>query len=278
MLPLAIAAAATAGTAIAATPESGTVGPTTERTDWTGTVSDPLGAYDIGTFFYGETAGTCVAPVCDTFTLTVEGGGSTLYLEIDAAQSENVAVEIEKPDGSIQYENSAELVTKRQITIKNAKPGEYAVRTFGTGEFDYKAFARYGANAVPAKPAPVAPEPSATPAPSATPSPTPQAQPQPKLTVSAKGLSAKKLAKAKKLTASVSSSAEVTKVRVLLSRGAKPGGKVIAQASLAKLNGKAKATLKVKSKPKAGKHTLLVEGIDAQGRRVVAGRTVTLKK
>jgi hypothetical protein len=98
------------------------------------------------------------------------------------------------------------------------------------------------------------------------------------VTLSAGKLSAKKIIKARKLPITATASAEVTRVQVLLVRGAKPGGKIFAKATAAKLNGKVKLSLKVKGKPKAGKHTLVFSAVDAQGRRVGATKAVTLKK
>src|SRR4051794_36571905 len=98
-LLVAVAIPASAG---AATPASGSLSPSARKATTTGTITDPIGAYDIGTFFYGSTAvrgnETCNQPICDVYTLKVADGGNQLRIVTDAPNAVNVAMDISDPD------------------------------------------------------------------------------------------------------------------------------------------------------------------------------------
>src|SRR3954469_13664720 len=91
---VALAIPASAG---AATPASGTVSPTAKKATATGTITDPLGAYDLAAFFAGGTTvrgqDTCKGAVCDPYPLTVNGGRE-LRIVVDAPTAENVSLDV----------------------------------------------------------------------------------------------------------------------------------------------------------------------------------------
>jgi hypothetical protein len=158
---LALAAAALAlaapASTLAATPESGAVSPEKPTFAWTGTVTEPTDLYDLVGFFNGGTAvrgvGTCMAPYCDTFTLTVAEGGDLLTLDLKAPDADNLAVEIVDPDGNAENYNDVDPANERTIDL-DPTPGEWQVRMYGGGDYEYSAKATL---ALPADPAPEQP-------------------------------------------------------------------------------------------------------------------------
>lgn len=141
--PLALAAALVAlalpTTAVAATPDHGSIAPGSAKTTWSGTITDPIGAYDLAAFFAGSTMvrgqETCAAVVCDPYKLTVGPGGRELRIVVDAPDADNVSMEITDPDGSTFNLNTVDYYSQRTL-IWDATPGTWTVRVYGTGAFD----------------------------------------------------------------------------------------------------------------------------------------------
>jgi hypothetical protein len=283
---LLIAAAVAAGSvavANAATPANGTVSKAAPKTAWTGTLAESAIAYNA--FNQGQPV-PCETPTCDSFALTVADAGADLVLNIKPPGDVATGFRITYPDGKQEFDGADATEAKgHTITIKNAAKGEYildAVNAFFGSPGDYSATAelRFGG----AAPAPAA-EPTATPGSGGSGSGasgapgTPGAPAQPgaqtaKLTIKAGKQSAKKLKKKKSFVATVTSNEAVTKVNVVLAKGAKQVG----AGTLAQLNGSGKVKIKLKGKPKPGKYSMSVGAYDAQGRSVVATTKVTIKK
>ena len=248
--------------AFAATPENGTISAAQPKVEWSGT----SGGYGItAANILLTTAGQkmiCEAPFCDTFTLDVADGGIDMTLAVTSEQSAITTVEVEKPDGSWEYQNGIEPEgTEEDFTtkfrFKKAAKGTWIVRTMSNADAGldpYSAVAQLivpGA-AVPAAPAPVTPATPGEPAPAA---PAPAS-----LTVAKPGkLSARKLNRARSLTASVAATGPVTGVTAVL----KSGKKVVGKGSLASLNGTKKLKLKLTRKLKPGRYVLSVLGKSA---------------
>jgi hypothetical protein len=135
-----LAALALPCSAVAATPEAGTVSPTAKTTTWTGSVNDPLGAYDLAMFFNESTAvrgnETCLGVVCDVYTLEVAEGGQEIRFVFDAPGADNLSVDLTMPDGTRQNINLVEYTTHHEL-IWDALPGTWTFRTYGSGAFDY---------------------------------------------------------------------------------------------------------------------------------------------
>jgi hypothetical protein len=134
-----LAALAIPTSASAATPDSDSVSPQNQKTTATGTITDPIGAYDLAMFYWGGTSvrgqETCNTPVCDTFTLNVAEGGQELRIVADAPNSDNVSLDIADPAGTRYNLNTVDYFTQRTL-IAGADPGTWTVRVYGTGNFD----------------------------------------------------------------------------------------------------------------------------------------------
>lgn len=145
----------------AATPASGAVSPTQKSTAWSGTITDPIGAYDLVMFFNGGTSvrgnETCASVVCDTYMLDVADGARELRVVADAPDSDNVSMDVTTPDGERLNLNTATLYTQRTL-IWTAIPGTWTIHVYGTGrvdQFDYTATAEVN---LPGEPAFVPPD------------------------------------------------------------------------------------------------------------------------
>jgi hypothetical protein len=177
-------------------------------------------------------------------------------------------VRITDPAGKVTVSSGTSTTAKPlKVTVKNAAAGAYTIDITDSfvccGPSEYAAVAELsfgGTPTAPAAPAPLA----AAPAPAA----------ETKLTVKGASASAKKLNRVKKLSAALTSTGPLTRVKVVLVKGKKQLGR----GTLTTLDGKAKVTLKLTSKLKAGSYGLAAAGTDAQGRSVVAGAKFTLKK
>jgi hypothetical protein len=263
-----------ATSAVAATPDKGTVGSSSPKVQWGGELTNP------GVFYNAwaqDPSTECAAPACDTFTLTVAEAGHNVTLT-ENNDSTNAAdgsdpgcgMNIKFPDGTYQY-TQAPCGAKTTLTVKlkNAKPGDYVIRTTsshvccGTEGYTASAFIPDAASTAPAPaPAPVTPS---SPAPAA-----------PQLTVKAPKASAKKLAKAHKYKISATSTGPLNAVSARLLKGKK----AVATAKLARLNGTASLVLKLakKAKVKKGTYSVVVSGTDDQGRVVTTSVKVKVKK
>jgi hypothetical protein len=134
-----LAALAIPTSAVAATPSSGSVSPTAQKTTATGTIADPLGAYDLTAFFNGGTQvhgqDTCNAPYCDVYTLDVAPGGQQLRIVADAPHADNVSMDVTDPFGGHYMLNTADLFTQRTLIV-GADAGKYTIQVYGTGAAD----------------------------------------------------------------------------------------------------------------------------------------------
>ena len=96
------------------------------------------GALDIAQG-YAQRMGVCQAPFCEELSLTVAGaGGGTLHVGALATDGSavNIAIEIERPDGTTHYSGSKDLNTvapERYMQIPNAADGVYTLRVAGEG-------------------------------------------------------------------------------------------------------------------------------------------------
>lgn len=266
-LPAVAAAAASlipASVAGAAEPSSGSISQATVTTKWTGEYVDPLGLYDIGIFFVGDTSGTCAAPHCDTYTLNVTEWGDTLTFRWLTSDADNLAAEIVDPAGRVYALNDAELVTDRTFEAPPAT-GEWIVRTYGSGNATYEATATLSFAPPEGGEAPVPPvtaPPAAAPAPETT----------VKASVAKSARSAKRIKRGRSLPVKLSFSAPVTDVRVGLVRGSK----TYAGATAKKVESSATVRVKPKRTVKPGSYKLVIGATDGQGRRVAKVMSVKI--
>ena len=253
---------AAASLAIAATPESGTVGNASPKVQWAGEVTSSGVFYDA---WAQDPTIDCQAPACDPFALKVaEDHNVTLKLNIQSTNADGsdpgAGIRIKFPDGSYQYtQGTAGEKTTMTVKLKNLKAGDYEVTTVAShvccGTDPYTESAEI-------------PELAGAPAPAPAPA-------SPTLTVKAPKASARKLAKSRKYVITASSNGTLNNVTALLLKGkAKLGS-----GKLATLNGTAKITLKVSNKIKKGSsYTVAVSGVDSSGNRVTTGVKVKLVK
>jgi hypothetical protein len=250
-----IAGGMLAGTAVAATPESGEVSKAAPKVQWTGQTT---GSYftRVPAAVTADDSVPCEAPSCDTFALKV-ADSATLTVAADIVQPADnpgaVTIRIRKPDGSVVVGSSdADAVSEGKpfkMTIKNAPTGDYTVEywnNFYDGPIDYTASAEL---AVP--PPAIAPPTVAAPA---APAPVEAIG----LSVSAPKVSARSLAKTRKLAAKVTVSRAVTAVTATLKKGAKKVG----AGKLGATSGTAKLTVKTAKKLKPGRYSLVVNATD----------------
>lgn len=256
----AAAALVPASVAGAAEPSSGSISQSSTTTKWTGEYLDPLGLYDIGIFFVGDTSGTCAAPHCDTYTLNVTEWGDTLTIRWLSSDADNLAAEVVDPSGRVYALNDAELVTDRTFEAPPAT-GEWIVRTYGTGSATYEATATLSF-------APPeggeAPAPPVTAPPAAEPQPAPAPQTTAKASVAKSARSAKRIKRSRSLPVKLRFSAPVTNVRV----GLVKGSKTYASATAKKVDSSATVRVKPKRTVKPGSYKLVIGATDGQGRRV----------
>jgi hypothetical protein len=245
-----IAVAATP--ALASDPSSGKVSKASPKVTWSGTVTS-FQSWQL----YNQGNGQCIKPSCDTFTLEVADGPAPLKLTVESTDS-TMIVEVVAPDGTkTQFGGEG----KTTSTIKNAANGTYTINvaqnesTTGT----HKGTAEL---VFPAPQSGPLPAPSATPAPE-TRGPLPDAP-----TLSLKPARLKK----NKLPVKVTASAPVSSVQAVVLRGKK----VVARASATRIERTAVLTFKFKGKPKRGRYTLRVQGVDEYGRTVAKTASVKI--
>jgi methionine-rich copper-binding protein CopC len=243
-----------AGTAIAATPDSGTVNEATPKVEWTG---ETTGGYltRMPTAVSGSTDTPCEAPSCDTFALKVKKSANLTIAESLDSDSESAAftLRIVKPDGEVVQTDSdpgAAANKYVKVVIKNAPTGDYTIEHFDNAA-DGNSFKAYAELAVAAAKPVVPPVVGETPAPPVT----VQAL---DLGVTVGKLSAKKLAKSKKLAAKVTVSRAVTGITAAL----KSGAKVVGKGSLGATSGTKTLSLKLAKKLKKGSYSLSVVATD----------------
>ena len=237
--------------AVASEPSSGEVSKATPKVTWEGAVTSfqSWQTYNAGN-------GQCVPPSCDTFTLEVKDAAPLLNVTVESGDS-TMFVEVVKPDGSKELFSGE---TKAVGKIKNPAPGSYTINVAqneqtqavhkGTAELVFPATA---------PPATTTPPPSGT-----TPPATTDAPPA---TLSLKAGKRK----GKALAVTIKASAPVSNVSAKLLRGKR----VVGTGSLSVIKDSAVLKLKLKGKPKRGKHTLKVTATDEQGRSVA--KTLTVK-
>jgi len=259
-------------TAGASTPSSGKVSSSSPSVTWGGTLSSSgltYNAWDQDNTF------SCNPPACDSYALTVEGGGSDLLVKLNV-QSTNAA-DGGDPGCKIRVTDASRKVTLKdgncgikkalELRVKAAPAGTYTIDVASShvccADEDYKASAELPAFVTSTE---------TTTAPAVT--PPPAAAPATKLTATVPTLSAKKVNKAHAFTATVKTTAPLTGVRGLLVDKKRQRG----QGSLASLSGTAKLKVKVKGKLKPGTYQLSVGGKDAQGASVVASAKIRVKR
>lgn len=253
--------------ALAAEPGSGEISSSSPRVIWTGATTNSYFNY---TLINADNTGDCTAPFCDRFTLKVADGGVdlTVKVRLDGQTSDGAngqgGLRITLPDGSATWTTGESGPDKDlKATVKKAKAGEYLIdftNTFVGGEQTFAASAELLFPPPPVAPAVVAP---------ATPAPAPAAAAATVLT--AKPFTARA---GKKLTAKLSSSGPVSGLTAVLAKG----GKKLATARLARLDGAGKVTLKPKRKLRPGRYLLTFTGKDAGGRSVSAQTAVTIRR
>jgi opacity protein-like surface antigen len=245
-----------ASPAIAADPESGKVSRATPTVTWNGAVTS-FQSWQT----YNQGNGQCIKPSCDTFTLEVADGPAPLKITVESGDS-TMFVEVVKPDGSKETFGGEAKATG---TVKNAANGTYTINVAQNEQTQatHKGTAQlvFPATSPPA-PAPAPGAPAPAPSPGAAPAPAPAAT-----TLSLKAAKPKK----GRLPVTIGASAPVTKVAATLKRGKK----VVAKGSLARVEGSAAMKLKIKGKPKRGKHTLTVTALDGSGKPV--SKTISVK-
>lgn len=240
--------------ALAADPESGKVSRANPKVTWTGSVTS-FQSWQL----YNQGQYECLPPSCDTFTLEVTDGPAPLRITVESGDS-TMFVEVVKPDGESELFSGE---AKAAGTIKNAANGTYTINVAqneqtqathtGTAELQF-----------PAAPAPAV---AATPAPGSG-SGGPAGAPAAPVKLSLKAARPKK----RRLPVTIKASAPVTRIVATLRRGRK----VVAKGSLARLNGRAVLRLKLKGRPKRGRHTLRVTAVDASGRTVAKSISVKI--
>ena len=274
-----VAALASTSIALAADPESGSIGKASPKVEWKGQV---INSGVTNNAWAQDASAPCEPPACDTFALKVtDPGDVTLRLsgfkENTAGGDPGCGIRVTLPDGSHQYTSgTCGPKTAMVVKMKNAKAGDYVVdvadsHVVGTPE-DYvasaemPAFLNAGGSTQPA------------PAPAPAPAPTQPAS-APQLTVSAPKASARKTAKSRKYTVTASTSGgALTQVQGRLLKGRKALG----TGKLARLEGTAKLVLKLSKKTakklRKGTYTVTVTGVDASNQRVTTTVKATLKK
>jgi hypothetical protein len=238
-----------AAPAIASDPSSGKVSKASPKVTWTGSVTS-FESWQL----YNQGNGQCLKPSCDTFALEVADGPAPLKLTVESADS-TMIVEVIAPDGSkTQFGGEA----KATSTIKNAANGSY---TINVAQNESTTATHKGTAEL------VFPSASPLPAPTATPAPETRGPLPDTPTLSLKPSKLKK----NKLPVKVTASAPVSSVSAAILRGKK----IVARASATRIERTAVLSFKLKGKPKRGKYTLRVQGVDEYGRTVA--KTVSFK-
>ena len=247
MLLLALAATP----AVAADPSSGEVSKASPKVTWEGAITS-FQSWQT----YNQQQGQCIQPSCDTFTLEVKDAAPQLNIVVESGDS-GIFVEVVKPDGSKEQFGGPDL--KVTAKLKNPPTGSYTINVAQNEQTQ----ATHKGSAELIFPAAAAPAPT-TPPSGTTP---PAASDTPPVTLSLKAGKRK----GKTLPVTIKPSATVTNLKAMLLRGKT----VVAKGSLVKVSGSAVLKLKLKGKPKRGKHTLKVTAMDEQGRSV--SKTLTVK-
>jgi hypothetical protein len=251
-LPLLAALLLVPAIALASEPGSGEISKASPRVIWTGSTENSWFNY---TLLNTDNSGDCAAPLCDRFTLKVADGGVDLAVKVRmdelSAQGANGqgGIRITLPDGSTTWTTGESGPEKDlKAIVKKAAAGEYLVdftNTFVGGEQTYAASAELL----------VPPAPAASTA----------------TTLTLKPFTAKA---GRRLMAKVSSNGAVTGLTAVLAKG----GKKLATAHLARLEGAGKLTLKPKKKLRPGRYLLTVSGRDAGGGALTAQTAVTIRR
>lgn len=258
-----------AGTATAATPESGKIDSANPKVTWTGEVTASW--FPSRAVILADAAGEsgsvpCEAPTCDTFALEV-GEKKDMTIGVSAPENtsgDQLIVRIQQPDGSYTaYVEDSGGDGYVKMKFKGAAPGAWVVdywNYYTDGPVAYNGFAEL------AVPAAAAPAPAPAPGPSG-----PAPAPQQSGTIEAIALdvkvgkaSARKLAKKKKLVATVKVSRQARVAGTL-----KKGKKTVGKGALSAVNGTGKLNIKLSKKLKKGTYALTVSATD--------GRTSTVK-
>ena len=251
---------AVAGTAIAATPESGTVSKSSPKTEWAG---ETIGSYftRVPAAVTADDSVPCEAPSCDSFKLTVaDQANLTITADIDQPDDNPGAVtlRVRQPDGSAVVASSGpdEVSDGKpfKVQIKGAKTGDYTVEywnNFYDGPITYTGTAELAvAGGTPAS----GPPPSPQPTPGAGSGSGGGAPATQAIELSVTGAKAK----GKKGSAKVTVNRPVKAILAQL----KKGKKVVAKGKLGETSGTATIKLKAKKKLKKGKYTLTVTATD----------------
>lgn len=208
----------------------------------------------------------CQAPSCDTFLLEVKDVGD-LQVEV-TADSSITYLQIEKPDGSVVYNEGVEIEGEEpdpvtRLRIKRAPTGTYKVEAAVN---DVYPAAIEGRATLIAPPAPVV----APPAPAAAPEPAPAAS----VFTRVGRLSARRLARTRRLPLTLHATAPLTSVRLALTARRR----TVATGRLARLEGTRKHALRLKRKLKPGRYRLTVSGRDGTGRTVRASDPIAIRR
>lgn len=255
-----MACGAIASTALAATPENGTVSEASPKVTWTSELTASW--FASRAVILEQAAGQngrnpCEAPTCDTFTLNV-ANQKDLSIGLNGPEADDQLIyRITKPDG--EYVSGTENAGANGylvVKIKNAPTGAYLIELWNY----YVASAtheNYAELAV-SNPAPVAPPAGGTPPPSGGSTPQPTTVEAINVDVKTGKASARKLARSKKLAATVTVSRPVSSVKAVLKKGSQTVGK----GSLGATSGTKKLTLKLSKKLKKGTYSLTVVASD----------------
>ena len=251
LLALLTLLAVAAAPALAADPSSGEVSKATPKVTWEGAITS-FQSWQL----YNQEQGQCIAPSCDTFTLEVKDAAPLLNIVVESADS-GIIVEVVKPDGSKEQFGGTEL--KVTAKLKNPPTGSYTINVAQNEQTQatHKGTAELVFPAAAAPPAP----PQASPTPPAA-----SDAPVPKLSLKAGRL------KGRSLPVTIRASAAIGNVRATLRRGKK----VVGRGSLAKVDDRAVLKLKLRGRPKRGRHTLKVTAVDEQGRSIASTLTVKI--
>ena len=268
--------ALTAAVATAADPSSGRISKDSPSVEWTGLLAESAVMFNL---FNNDDSAPCVPPMCDTFALEVADGPANVELSINLGRTgssgdADAGFRITKPDDSIEWVSGPSNPDKAfKYVMKNAASGAYTIDVVDSFVGTPGGYSAKATLLVPG--APVAPAPGTPTGPTQQPGPSQGQEPLPKLTAKAGKASAKKLAKARKLAVKLTTSAPLTKLAAVMSKGKKTVGK----GSLASLASKGTLSLKLPSrKLKPGKYQITVQGQDRQGRTVTATTSVKVAK
>ncbi len=297
-LPLSLLALAATGVAVAATdPASGEVSAAKPTTSFSGSITEPTGAYEIAMQEQGTSKDNCEEPVCQQYELTVKDPGTQLMVDsVVDEEGFSQTVEIEDPDGKITQTSATDPGTVK-AKLKNPKAGAYLIRIFGSDyvgptapapTWTYTATVTLtpaaggaapapqpGQPGQPGQPAPGQPQPAPAPGPS---QPAPAPASTTKLTIAKPKVSAKKVRKAKSISLKLTASAPVKNLQVALSTGKASKPKLVGRAAVASLSGTKTVKIRVKGKFKRGSLRITARGTDSAGAAVTAQQTATVKK